>query len=212
MKTIILIRHGESETNLSKKFTGQLDIGLTERGIRQAELMAKYLDNYDIDVIYASSLKRAYNTAMPIKVHQGCKIIKCDDFKEINAGAWHGKTFDEIKKEFPNENRMFWTEDISKTKIPGGESCVELYERVVKKFRDIVEDGKENTVCIVTHATPIRMIESYMSGKGIGMAKDIDWVPNASASIYRYDGKFETVHRGYCEYLGDMLTNLPKGV
>ncbi len=211
MKTIILVRHGESETNLTKKFTGQLDIELTDRGRKQAELMAQYIDRFNVDVIYASDLKRASDTAEAIRVRQGCELVKTKAFREINAGEWHGKTFEDISKKY-SETYGTWKENIAKAFLNGGESCVELYDRVVCEFKKVVEESELETICIVSHATPIRMMESYMSGKGIDMAQELSWVPNASVSIYSYDGEYKTVNRGCCEFLGDMLTNLPRSI
>ena len=59
MKTIILVRHGESQTNVQKVFTGQLNAALTEKGKTQAQLMAQYVDRYKVEKIYVSSLQRA---------------------------------------------------------------------------------------------------------------------------------------------------------
>ena len=208
MKTIILVRHGESQTNLSKQFTGQLDIPLTKLGTQQAERMAVYVDRFKIDRIYASSLSRAYETALAIVRRQNCSIEKCDSFWEINAGKWHGLTFDEISSRYPDTYKV-WKEDLAAAHPDGGESTQELYDRVTSKFEKIITETNDQVICIVTHATPIRMMESYIMSKSLKYAQDIPWVPNASTSVYQYDGHFTTVSRGYCDYLGDILTNLP---
>ena len=211
MKTIILIRHGESETNLTKQFTGQLDIPLTKLGKQQAERMAVYLDNYKIDKIYASSLSRAYETAMAIVRRQNCPIEKSESFWEINAGCWHGLTFDEIISRYPDTYKV-WKENLAEAHPDGGESTQALYDRVTSKFKQIIDKTDDQVICIVAHATPIRMIESYIMGNDLKFAQEISWVPNASTSVYQYDGDFTTICRGYCDYLGDMLTNLPKTI
>ena len=102
MKTIILVRHGESETNIRKVFTGQLNVQLTPAGREQARLMAEYLDKYKIDKLYVSSLQRAVDTAEPIRQRQNCPMEKCDELMEINSGFWQGLTFEQIaeKAEF----------------------------------------------------------------------------------------------------------------
>lgn len=211
MKTIILVRHGESETNLSGVFTGQLNAGLTQMGKEQARLMAKAVSDYKTDKIYTSSLIRAVQTAEAISDVQKCELIKTDSFCEINAGKWQGKTFNEISEIYP-ETYKVWRENIALAHPDGGESCKGLYKRVVSKFEEILGDNSDEVVCIVSHATPIRMIESYIHGKSIEKAQELSWVPNASISIYRYNGGFETIKRGYCDYLGDKITNLPKNI
>ena len=211
MKTVILIRHGESTTNVLKIFTGQLDTPLTETGMKQAQLMAAYLDRFQIEKVYASTLSRACETAAAIVNRQRCPMETCDAFREINAGYWQGLSFEEISEKYTDTYRC-WKENLGKAHPDGGESCSSLYNRVISQLLKIVEDTPEQTVCIVTHATPIRMIESYISGGCVEYAQNISWVPNASASVYHYDGVFHPVIRGYCGYLGDMLTNLPKTI
>ena len=76
MTQIILARHGETEWNVSEVFRGRVDIELSETGIRQTELLAKYLSDMEIDAIYASPLKRALSTAENIaKYHKNNVLV-----------------------------------------------------------------------------------------------------------------------------------------
>ncbi len=211
MKTIILVRHGESETNIAKVFTGQIDSLLTDTGRKQAKLMAEYVDKYKIEKIYSSPLRRAYDTACAILEKQNCPMEKYDELREIYAGKWEGMTFDDISKMYPQTYKI-WREDIGCARPDDGESIKELYTRVVSKFKDIVSNSTQKTICIVAHALPIRVIESYIIGKSVCVIRNMPWVPNASVTVYNYDGGFKSVERGVCEYLGDMLTNLPKNI
>ena len=63
MTQLILIRHGETEWNVAEIFRGRSEIGLNENGIKQAELLTKYLNEFKLDAIYSSPLKRALKTA-----------------------------------------------------------------------------------------------------------------------------------------------------
>lgn len=210
MKTIILIRHGESETNVQKVFTGQLDAALTPTGHRQAQLMAQYLDNYHIDKIYASPLKRAVDTAQALAQRQHCPIEQQEALKEIYAGVWQGLTFEEIAERYPGTYQT-WRTDFANAQPDEGENCQGLYHRVTE-FLERVLTEKEDTVCFVCHATPIRMLESHICGQSASAAQNISWVPNASVTIYEYDGAFRCVKRGCCDYLGELSTNLPKSI
>ena len=62
--TVLLIRHGESTSNVTNSFAGHLDVALSERGRRQAELTGLYLKDTPIDAFYSSDLRRAYETAL----------------------------------------------------------------------------------------------------------------------------------------------------
>ena len=89
MTTLILIRHGQSQANITKCFAGQSDPDLTEKGKKQAEALSNWLiNNYNIDSIYSSDLLRAYNTALPTAQKLKKQIIKTKQLREINAGYW----------------------------------------------------------------------------------------------------------------------------
>lgn len=208
MKTIILIRHGESETNLKKVFTGQLDAPLTPNGERQAALMAQYVNRYSIDKIYVSPLQRAVDTARKIVEQQHCPMERLSAFKELYAGQWQGKTFEEIAREYP-ESYEIWRKNIGMAAPEGGETCEEMYRRVTDAFLELLQRTSEKVICIVCHAIPIRMIESYIRQQS---PQDISWVPNASVTVYEYDGNFCEIERGACAYLGENQTNLPKNI
>ena len=205
MTKIILIRHGESLGNVKKIFLGHTDWDLTETGYEQAKRMAEYIDNYDIDVIYASDLKRAYNTANEVAKRRNMDIIKTEKFREIFAGEWEGKSYAELDEKYP-ETRKCWVEDVGNAVCDGGESVRELQERVVNEFYRIAEENKGKTILIGTHATPIRMIKCHVLGKKTEDAKDISWSPNASATIIDVE-KNEIILDGYAEYLGEFLVN-----
>lgn len=210
MKTIIMVRHGQSESNVKKTFTGQLNAPLTEAGREQARRMAQYLDKYRIDKIYVSSLERAVETAQAIADRQNCPVEKCDALKEINSGLWQGLTFTEIAEKYPQTYEV-WRSDIGKATPEGGETCKELYARVTA-FLEKVLTEPEKTVCLVCHAIPIRMMESFILAGSADGAQEIPWVPNASVTVYAYDGKFTEVERGICDFLGELCTNLPKTI
>ena len=98
--TIYFIRHGESQANKRDAFIGHTDLDLTELGHQQAQMAAEYLKDISADVIYASDLKRAYNTAMHTADAKGMEIIPNKNLREIFAGKWEDKTFNELEKSF----------------------------------------------------------------------------------------------------------------
>ena len=210
MKTVIMVRHGQSETNVRKVFTGQIDAPLTDLGREQARRMAAYLDQYKVDIIYASSLSRAVETAEAIAQRQNCPVEKCDALMEINSGAWQGLTFEEIAEKYP-QTYATWRTDIGNAAPDGGETCKGFYDRVTAFFKRVLEEPEE-TICLVCHATPIRMMESFILAGSADGAQEISWVPNASVTVYAYDGKFTEVERGTCDFLGELCTNLPKNI
>ena len=214
MTRLIIVRHGESESNRKKTFTGQLDIALSDLGKKQAELVKKYLKDYKIDKIYSSDLSRAYNTALPTAESKGIEIQTSKNLREIYAGEWEGKTFDDIEKEYPDTYSV-WRSNIGIAVCNGGESVKELKERVEKEVGRIVAENEGKTVMIVSHGTPIRSLLCIWKGADVSDMQDIRWVPNASVSIAEYSDTSslpEIVLYGYDEFLEGAITNLPANV
>ncbi len=210
--TIIMIRHGESESNRKKVFTGQQNICLTELGKLQAELAANALRNVHIDKIYASDLTRAYDTGLPVAKSHGLIIKKEEGLRELNAGKWEGLEYDEIMVKFPEDYRR-WRECIGKARCTGGESIVELYNRVVGRVLALAADNPGKTICLATHATPVRAVCAYASGIA---AEDLEKEPfpgNASISIFEYeDGKLTAKIKGDVSHLEGFATFLADNI
>lgn len=207
---IILVRHGQSLGNLEKRFLGHTDWDLTELGYKQAELTAEYLKDEKIDAIYASDLKRAFNTANAVAKSRNMEIIKSRNFREIFAGDWEAETFDGLCEKYPEEYGC-WRFDIGNARCTGGESVAELQERVLSEFRRIASLHKGQTVLVGTHATPIRVLKCKFTGVDIRDAKNVPWSPNASITIVDAD-KEEIIVDGYNGHLGDLATALPSNV
>ncbi len=214
MTRLIIVRHGESKTNKQKVFTGQLDMGLSEIGKKQAELVKKYLEDYKIDKIYSSDLKRAYDTALPTAESNGIKIKTSKSLREIYAGEWEGKCFDFIQEKYPDTYSV-WRNDIGNAVCDGGESVKKLKERVEKEVDRILAENEGKTIMIVSHGTPIRSLLCIWKGSDISDMQNIRWVPNASVSVVEYSDcatKPEIVLYGYDEFLEGVITNLPANV
>ncbi len=159
---LILIRHGESDGNVKRKFSGFQDVDLTEKGIWQAKRLARRLEGVQVDSVYCSDLKRARHTAEIIFGDRGKDIVVSPNLREINFGIWEGLTFEEIKL---REGAKFtsWMENPDeKTIIPQGESLAILNDRVMTEVNRILQEhkneGKDKTIAIVCHGGAIRII------------------------------------------------------
>lgn len=210
--TLILIRHGQSESNKAKIFTGHTNTELTKLGIEQARLVASALKDVHIDKIYASDLSRAYDTGLPVAQTHGLIIEKDPALREINAGKWNGLHFDEIATLYP-EDYMKWMTDIGRARCTGGEAVAELYHRTVKRVLEISEENLGKTVCIASHATPVRAVCAYASGI---KAEDLEKEPfpgNASISVVEYEnGQLAAKIKGDTSHLGGLATFLPDDI
>ena len=90
MTEIIMVRHGETEWNVVEVFRGRIDIELNETGIKQAELLAEYLSDSKVDVIYSSPLKRALKTAEIIAGYHRLDVEVAPSLIDLDYGKWQG--------------------------------------------------------------------------------------------------------------------------
>lgn len=213
MKTrFIMIRHGFSVANNEHRFAGNSDFPLTDLGRAQAERCAEALKEERIDAIYASDLSRAFDTAVPVARALGLEITATKGLREIFAGEWEGKTFDQIDEEYHDEFAL-WKRDIGRARCTGGESPREVSARVLSTLASIAEQNDGKTVCIATHATPIRSVCTAASGLDASDMAMIPWTANASISLFEYeDGIFTAVYTSNTDHLGELRTAPPSNV
>ena len=212
MTTLYLIRHGESEANFARVFTGSSNFPLTDKGMWQAKMAAEYLKDKKIDLVYASPLNRAYNTGKAVSDLLNIPIIPVDGLKEINAGVWEGRKFDDLETEYPDTYHT-WRNDIGNARPDGGESVAELYDRVVKTISEIAKQNNGKNIAIASHATPIRAFGGYCFGIKKENLRELPWPANAAITKVEFDGeKFINIEYGFEGHLGDAVTKLPKNV
>ena len=212
MTRFIMIRHGFSVANNEHRFAGNSDIPLTDLGKAQAERCAEALKDERIDAIYASDLSRAFDTARPVARTHGLEITATKALREIFAGKWEGKSFDQIDEEYHDEFAL-WKRDIGRARCTGGESPVDVSARVLAALSEIAERHEGKTVCIATHATPIRSVCTAAAGLDASDMAMIPWTANASISLFEYeDGIFTAVYTSNTDHLGDLRTAPPTNV
>ncbi len=206
-----MMRHGESLGNQQKRFLGHTDLPLTEKGRIQAQAAAEYLKANGIlpDAVYASPLSRAFETA---RIATGVEPIPHDGLREIFAGAWEGLLFSEITARYPVDVAP-WNDDIGISRPTGGESVRELSERVLRTLLAVAAKHEGKTVFIGTHATPVRVTETYARGLSVVEASRVAWSGNASLSAYLVgDGEILPLFYSLDSYLGGLATVFPKRI
>lgn len=163
MITFYFLRHGQTTWNLSGKYQGSTDVPLSELGIRQAALAARWFDGMKIDAIYSSPQIRARRTAEALVERQGMQVELVPEFRELCFGDWEGLTYDEIESRWPGAvERMYQSPDT--VRIPNGESFDEVQTRTMSAMRKIMARGNDKTYVIVSHGASIRTILCGMLG------------------------------------------------
>lgn len=169
MVKLILIRHGQTNYNLKKRYCGFRDININKTGRLQSKEIKYKLKGLKIDKIFCSDLKRSMETARIIfgKKHN---LIISPDLREINFGEWEGLAFKQICKKHSLVYKN-WVKNPFATDIPCGENMDSFIKRVNKEIKDIVNNNADKTVAVVSHLGPIRVILNACSA----IKKDNFW-------------------------------------
>lgn len=213
MTTILIVRHGFSESNKLKTFTGHIDAPLSDVGVEQARLTCNYIaENYAVDKVYSSDLSRAVNTLKPLADALGLEIIKEKGLREIYGGKWEGVAFDQLPKLFPEDYKV-WQENVGIARCTGGESYPESQKRVVETLYKIAQQEEGNTIAVATHGGLIRGLECYLLGIPLEEMSKTSYVQNASISVIVYDGEtFTLIERDIVKHLNGLCTAMGKGI
>ena len=167
MTTLVLIRHGQSLWNAENKFTGWTDIGLSEKGIKEAEEAGKKLENVPFDVVHTSALIRAQKTAeIIIKNNKKSKKIPVYKDKRLNErhyGSLQGLNKKETAEKYGAEQVHIWRRSFD-VPPPDGESLKMNAERTIPYFKEnIIQDLKKGkNVLVSAHGNSLRSIVMYI--------------------------------------------------
>ncbi len=211
MTTLYFVRHGQSEANVRRVFAGSWDAPLTDLGREQAACTAAFLADKPITAVYASDLQRASATGAALSGVKAIPLRATSRLREIQAGAWEGKSFDELQRD---PAYAVWLKTIGLARCTDGESVAELQQRINSIVDEIVCTHLNEHICIATHATPIRVMEAVWTNTPLEMLHTIPWVSNASVTIAQYDnnGIGRLVSRDINDHMGRLKSVLPSNV
>jgi broad specificity phosphatase PhoE len=148
--TILLARHGETDWNRDGRFQGHADPPLNAAGRRQAESLAQTVASEAPDAVYASDLRRAFETAEIVGARLGLPVGREIALREIDVGSWQGLTREQI-------DGREWD----------GETYEQHRERVLGALRQIGERHPRGRVLVVAHGGCLRRIQEVVLGEGL---------------------------------------------
>ena len=157
MTRLILIRHGETDWNTEGRWQGQIDIPLNENGLEHAQQLASELEREGIQAIYSSDLLRAIQTADPLAKIAGLKVNIDPRLREIHQGEWQGMLVTDIRARYAE---LFQQRRANPLAIapPGGETVLEVQQRVFNSLDDIILRHPDETIAIVAHGFVIAVL------------------------------------------------------
>ena len=156
MTLLYLARHGETAWNAAGRWQGQHDEPLSDLGIAQAAALAARLGHEQIASLYASDLRRAWDTATAIGASTGLAPLPDKRLREVDVGEWRGLTPDETKARYP-EGFARWAS--GGTGWREGETYVAMRARAVEAVSEIIHKHRpDERICIVSHGGVIRAL------------------------------------------------------
>lgn len=181
---IFLVRHAESTWNRLRKIQGQRNPELSDYGKKEAMLLRRRLRDIEVNGVYSSPLRRAYETAC-IAVGSKKRIEIVPDLREISLGKWEGKTLASIRKEYGDRFDK-WALSPTRIKIPEGEDFLSFARRVKGAMASIEKNHRDGIVLVFTHGG---VISTYVT-QVLNLPVDDVWcltVKNASLTIVEID-------------------------
>ncbi len=189
---LYLIRHGEVVKEKPNTYNGHRDVDLTPNGIRQLERVADRLASTRIRAVYSSTLRRSRQGAEQIAKRHGLPVISYPELREKHFGAWEGLTYGEVAERFPDAWAK-WLADPPSVRPDGGETYLEMGDRVLKTLAAILAGHPAEAVALVAHGGVNRAILCHALGLDLkhvfrieqdyGALNIIDYYPDGMAVV-----------------------------
>lgn len=225
MIKLVLVRHGQSTWNLENKFTGWTDVGLSEKGILEAEEAGKILkkNGFHFDLAYTSVLRRAIDTLNIILREMGEEPEIRESYKlnERHYGALQGLNKDETRKKYGDEQVRLWrrsadvrppalTRDDPRypgndprykgiNDLPLTENLLDTVKRVVEYYNEEIKNNlKDHHVIIVAHGNSLRGLIKYLDNVSNEDIVNLE-IPTGRPICYEFDDDLKVIRHYYVE-------------
>lgn len=196
---LYIVRHGETEWNVIKRFQGQLNTPLTEKGMEKLRETGKKLENVLFDEVYTSELGRTVASAeIILNENRGYKnkkleLKKLAELNEVYFGVWQGLTYEEVFLKYPEEgNNYFYNVKNYKAENVEAENLKDALERFLKGINKILDSHESGNILVVTHGTVLEMFMNYVANNSIFDIDERTLMGNGDYKIFSYkNGKFQ---------------------
>jgi len=187
MSTLVLVRHGQSQWNLENRFTGWVDVPLSEQGEQEAARAGGLLAHYHFDIAFTSALQRAQNTLRIMLEEMGCgdlPIIANEALNERMYGMLQGLNKAETAERYGDEQVLIWRRSYD-VAPPEGESLKDTASRVIPYVKQeifpLLRTGKN--VLVAAHGNSLRAL--VMELEGMSPAEILQFeIPTAVPRVY----------------------------
>jgi probable phosphoglycerate mutase len=159
--TILLARHGESDWNAAGRWQGHTDRPLTELGRSQAGRLRDELAGVCLDAVYASDLRRAWETAEIAVEGRGLHVVREPALREVDVGSWAGRSRAELEELDPDGVRRWESGGLG---WEGGEAYEAMAGRVVECVLRVAGAHPGGRLLVVSHGGSIRAVKAAAAG------------------------------------------------
>ena len=182
MTTFLLVRHASGD-HVGRVLAGRTaDAPLNARGHEEAARLAERLAARRIDAVHASPLARARDTARPLAERLGLEVREDTAFTELDYGEWTGRRWTELD-DAADPTWRAWNAFRSGTRIPGGETLLEVQSRTIAGLLALRDRHADGTVAIVSHGDVIRAAVAHCLGTPIDLLLRIDVDPASVSEV-----------------------------
>ena len=192
MTTVVLLRHGETEWNRTRRIQGWAASPLNDRGREQARAAGRYLqETYDFDRVVASDLRRTRETTALVRDEGRFPEPEFTrGWRERSFGDLQGLHYERVFGEFPEFNGAESGAMALEATPTRGESMLDTYERVGDAWADLLADaGPDDTVLVVTHGGPIYV--TLASVRGVDLPSALDGFEQDNCAVNELDHDHE---------------------
>ena len=206
MAELILARHGETVWNVEKIYRGRTDVNLDEVGIKQAELLGKYLSKWELEAIYSSPLQRALDTANIISRYQKIGVHIAEGLTDFDYGEWQSLAEHEVKRLYPTLYNE-WHNNPHKLRMPDGESLEDVRGRAVEVVNSVLSKY-QGSVVLVSH----RVVNKVLICSLLGLDNSHFWNIKQDVggiTIFNYsDGRFVLTRHNDTSHMAELQKSI----
>ena len=234
MSYLILVRHGQSRWNLTNRFTGWVDVPLSEKGIEEARKCGKKLKDLKLDVAFTCELERAQETLLIIYalqhytgifLHKGKRFLhpKLLEKNEIATyvswklneryyGNLQGMDKNKARRKYGHDKVFSWRRSWD-VKPPKGESLKDTYGRTIPYFKKEIMPylRKKKNVIVCAHGNSLRSIVKYVDGISNEDIPHLE-LPTGKPLVYKYSKNGLVKVKGKCSFNRKVYWSRPKKV
>ena len=190
MATFYLVRHGSNDW-LGKGLAGRLaDVHLNAQGRDEAERVAEFLARKGIQRVISSPLERTRETAEPLARRLGLEVEISEAVLEVDFGDWNGRSLAELKE---IREWGYFNTFRSGTRIPNGETIVEIQARMVVALERFRKETPEGNIAIFSHGDPIRAALVFYLGMPLDFLTRLEVSPGSCSILRLFDWGVEVL-------------------